>query len=50
MIAVIFEVWRQFEAYRAVQSEGRQGVFDDYGLHEREQAPPDSRCRHHPSA
>ena len=53
--------WRQLEAHRAAQAEGRQGVFDDYrlriagvvrdyGLHEREQAPADSRCRHHASA
>ncbi len=53
--------WRQLEAHRLAQSEGRRGIFDDYrlriadvvrdyGLHEREQAPPDSRCRHHPSA
>ena len=53
--------WRQLEAHRAAQAEGRRGVFDDYrlriagvvrdyGLHEREQAPADSRCRHHASA
>ena len=46
--------WRQLEAHRAAQAEGRRGVFDDYrlriagvvrdyGLHEREQAPADSR-------
>lgn len=49
--------WRQLEAHRAAQAEGRAGVFADYrlrvatverdyGLHPREQAPPDSR-RHH---
>ena len=53
--------WRRLEAHRAAQAEGRQGVFDDdrlriagvvrdYGMHERAQAPADSRCRHHPSA
>lgn len=49
--------WRQLEAHRAAQSEGRAGVFDDYrlrvaavlrdyGLHARDEAPADSRARH----
>lgn len=53
--------WRQLEAHRSAQSEGRHGVFDDYrlriagvvrdyGMADREQAPADSRCRHDASA
>lgn len=49
--------WRSLEAHRAAQAAGRGGVFQDYrlriaavvrdyGLGEREQAPPDSRARH----
>jgi heme-degrading monooxygenase HmoA len=49
--------WRQLEAHRAAQTAGRTQFFQDYrlriasvvrdyGLHEREQAPPDSRARH----
>ncbi len=49
--------WRRLEAHRAAQSEGRAGVFADYrlrvaavlrdyGLHQREQAPADSRSHH----
>jgi heme-degrading monooxygenase HmoA len=49
--------WRQVEAHRAAQSLGRNGIFRDYrlriasvvrdyGLNEREQAPPDSRTVH----
>lgn len=49
--------WRQLEAHRAAQAAGRGAVFADYrlriaavvrdyGLHEREQAPADSRARH----
>ncbi len=49
--------WRQLEAHRDAQSEGRLGVFADYrlrvatvvrdyGLRDREQAPVDSRVRH----
>ena len=49
--------WRQQEAHRATQSAGRAGIFDDYrlrvaavvrdyGLHERAQAPADSRAVH----
>ena len=49
--------WRRIEAHRGAQSEGRAGVFADYrlrvasvlrdyGMTEREQAPPDSRERH----
>lgn len=49
--------WRQLERHRTAQTQGREGVFDDYrlrvatvmrdyGLNEREQAPADSRERH----
>ena len=49
--------WRQLEEHRAVQREGRAGVFADYrlrvaavlrdyGMHERGQAPADSRRFH----
>ena len=49
--------WRETEEHRAAQRAGRGGVFDDYrlrvahvlrdyGLHEREEAPPDSRAVH----
>jgi heme-degrading monooxygenase HmoA len=51
------EQWRQFEGHRLAQARGRGGVFADYrlrvagvirdyGLSEREQAPPDSRSVH----
>jgi heme-degrading monooxygenase HmoA len=46
--------WREMESHRAAQSEGRGGVFSDYrlrvasvvrdyGMHERGEAPDDSR-------
>lgn len=49
--------WRQLEAHRAAQHEGRAGVFQsyrlriadvvrDYGLDDRDQAPVDSRIQH----
>jgi len=49
--------WRQLEAHRAAQAAGRGALFEDYrlriasvvrdyGMHEREQAPSDSRARH----
>lgn len=49
--------WRQLEDHRAAQAQGRSrlfqdyrlriaGVIRDYGLHEREQAPQDSRAFH----
>ncbi len=49
--------WRQLEAHRAAQSAGRNALFQDYrlriahvvrdyGMHEREQAPEDSRAVH----
>ncbi len=49
--------WRRLEAHRAAQKAGRRSVFADYrlriarverdyGLHDREQAPPDSRTVH----
>jgi heme-degrading monooxygenase HmoA len=49
--------WRNHEEHRATQAAGRAGIFAgyrlrvahvlrDYGLHEREQAPRDSREAH----
>lgn len=49
--------WRNLESHRAAQAAGRSTMFKDYririvqvvrdyGLHEREQAPADSRSRH----
>lgn len=49
--------WRNRDDHRAAQAAGRGGVFRDYrlrvaevlrdyGLAQREQAPPDSRARH----
>ncbi|PSJ38452.1 antibiotic biosynthesis monooxygenase family protein [Allosphingosinicella deserti] len=49
--------WRNSGAHRAVQAQGRAGLFRnyrlriaevsrDYGLHDRAQAPPDSRASH----
>ncbi len=49
--------WRETEEHREAQQAGRGGVFADYrlrvahvlrdyGLHEREEAPPDSRAVH----
>lgn len=49
--------WRNLEAHREVQAAGRAGVFEDYrlrvaavvrdyGLHERNEAPLDSRNAH----
>ena len=49
--------WRQVEAHRATQQAGRAGIFAeyrlrvaavvrDYGLHDRAQAPADSRSVH----
>jgi len=49
--------WRQLEAHRMAQEAGRgqlfedyrlriAGVMRDYGLHERAEAPLDSRARH----
>lgn len=49
--------WRQHSAHRTAQAHGRDGVFRDYrlrvaavvrdyGMHEREQAPADSRSAH----
>ncbi len=49
--------WRNTAAHRIAQARGRGGIFDDYrlriaavirdyGLTEREQAPPDSRAVH----
>ena len=51
------EQWRNLEQHRAAQTEGRNGIFRDYrlrvagvirdfGMNEREQAPPDSLARH----
>jgi heme-degrading monooxygenase HmoA len=49
--------WRNMEAHRAAQEHGRHTLFDDYrlrvatvvrdyGMFERDQAPPDSRAVH----
>ena len=49
--------WRQLEAHRGVQAAGRRSIFADYrlrvahvlrdyGMHDREQAPADSRAAH----
>ena len=49
--------WRQMEPHRAAQAWGRSevfvdyrlriaGVIRDYGMHERAEAPADSRARH----
>ena len=49
--------WRNRPEHRATQSAGRDGIFDDYrlrvaevirdyGMHNREQAPLDSKDRH----
>lgn len=49
--------WRNMQEHRMAQSKGRGGVFSDYrlrvasvirdyGMHEREQAPDDSRALH----
>lgn len=49
--------WRQLESHRAAQAAGRETLFReyrlriaqvvrDYGLHDREQAPADSRSVH----
>lgn len=52
--------WRNRPAHRATQAKGRAGIFADYrlriasvirdyGLHDREQAPQDSRAAHNAS-
>jgi heme-degrading monooxygenase HmoA len=49
--------WRMLPSHRAAQARGRAGVFSsyrlrvasvvrDYGMHDREQAPPDARSVH----
>ena len=49
--------WRNLETHRHAQARGRAGIFNDYrlrvasvirdyGMHEREHAPPDSRDAH----
>ncbi|MGG5886034.1 antibiotic biosynthesis monooxygenase family protein [Falsiroseomonas sp. HC035] len=51
------QAWRQRETHRATQAKGRAGVFQnyrlrvagvlrDYGMHDRAQAPADSRAAH----
>jgi heme-degrading monooxygenase HmoA len=51
------QTWRNTAEHRAAQAQGRAGVFRDYrlriagvirdyGMHQREQAPADSRARH----
>ena len=55
------EEWRTLEKHRAAQEVGRDHVFTDYrlriasvirdyGMTERDEAPPDSRQRHDPVA
>ena len=55
------ESWRTLTAHRSAQASGRAGIFRDYhlriatvvrdyGLHDREQAPTDSRAAHGVSA
>jgi heme-degrading monooxygenase HmoA len=55
--ASALERWRNLEAHRIAQARGRGGVFDDYrlrvaqvirdyGMHERDEAPEDSRAAH----
>ncbi len=54
---VAVQAWRNTVEHRAAQAQGRTGVFRDYrlriagvirdyGMHQRDQAPPDSRARH----
>ena len=49
--------WRNTQAHRKAQGQGRDGIFEtyrlriagvirDYGMHDREQAPADSRTAH----
>ena len=49
--------WRNFEAHRATQAQGRASIFADYrlcvanvlrdyGMHDRAQAPSDSKAMH----
>jgi heme-degrading monooxygenase HmoA len=49
--------WRNLEGHRRAQAKGRAGIFRnyrlrvasvirDYGLHDRDQAPADSRAKH----
>jgi len=51
------QAWRNTMEHRAAQAQGRAGVFRDYrlriagvirdyGMHQRDQAPADSRARH----
>lgn len=51
------QAWRNVESHRLAQARGREGVFEgyrlrvaqvvrDYGLHERDDAPSDSRQAH----
>jgi heme-degrading monooxygenase HmoA len=51
------KAWRTLEAHRAAQARGRAGIFKgyrlrvasvirDYGMDDRDQAPPDSRETH----
>jgi heme-degrading monooxygenase HmoA len=51
------KTWRNLEAHRAAQKAGRNAIFADYrlrighvvrdyGMHERVEAPEDSRARH----
>lgn len=51
------KAWRNVGAHRGAQAKGRESVFEDYrlrvagvirdyGMHDRDQAPTDSRARH----
>lgn len=51
------EAWRNIAAHRIAQAKGRGGIFQDYrlrvasvirdyGMHDRAQAPADSRAKH----
>lgn len=51
------QAWRSLEMHRSAQSQGRDGIFEDYrlrvaavirdyGMFEREQVPPDSKAVH----
>ena len=53
--------WRNFALHREIQAEGRAWIFKDYrlrvaavlrdyGLNERDQAPPDSQACHRPAS
>ena len=56
---VAIEEWRKLEKHRAAQNAGRSKLFEDYslhvvevvrayGMHDRRQAPPDSKAANEP--